>query len=114
MNKYLTIGLFFLILIVITGCVINNPKEEKTIVGNYRSVSPLTKDVLNCYCRGGYLTTLDNAVIPICFEKEDDEINCKNIQVTGFYKNIKINSEPLNACPSDERNYFHVSSYECK
>ena len=113
MNQYLIIGLIFII-IIIAGCVTNNQKEETTLIGNYQSVRGVM-DPLSCYCfNAGYLTTPDNDKILICFEKDDENINCENIQVMGSYQSKKINSEPTNPCPSGEMTLLYVSSYECK
>lgn len=111
MNKF--IGLLFLVLIS-GDCSIKNQREEITLKGVYQSVKGV-KDPLSCYCfNAGYLITTESKnSVPICFKNNDEEINCINIVVTGYYGKKKINPEPTNPCASGELNIFYASSYKC-
>jgi hypothetical protein len=72
-------------------------------------------DPLSCYCyNGGYITTSSNEKIPICFSNDDEDVPCKNLEVSGNYKSIKIQPDSNNPCPSGEMNIFFVTKYTCK
>jgi len=95
------------------GKRIKEVQENQSLQGKYRSIKGVM-DNLSCYCfNAGYLTTTDNKKIPICFEDDNIEIDCKSITVKGYYRTEKNNPESTNPCPSGEKTYFQVTSYSC-
>jgi hypothetical protein len=114
MNASFLLGFIFLIFLV-GGCSLNshNQNEEMLISGNYQSVLGVM-DYLSCFCfNAGYLTTVDNDRVPLCFQEGEEDVNCTTIHAKGYYQSKKINPEPTNTCLAGEMTLFYVSSHEC-
>ncbi len=113
MKKY---GIIIVACLIVFSCAINTKKsviKQTVLNGSFRSVQGVM-DNLSCYCsNGGYVTTMENKKIGICFD-ESSEFTCKNIQVKGYYRKKMINPEKYSPCPAGERNLFYVTSYKCR
>jgi hypothetical protein len=92
----------------------NQPSEPTlTLNGTFESKQGVMTS-LSCYCsNGGFLITSAEKQIPICFENNTTNIDCKTIIVTGFYKTIKNKPEPTSPCKQGEMTYFKVVSFKC-
>lgn len=87
-----------------------NSQEFETFIGNYNSVMGVM-DPLSCYCyNAGYLEIEENESINVCFEEFEDKVPSGNISVTGYWKEVKIQSN--NACPGGSKYIFYAVSYE--
>jgi hypothetical protein len=111
-------SLFLLCLLAFSGvnCSVKKSQSSEptiTLNGTFESQQGVMT-TLSCYCfNGGFLTTATEKQIPICFENNSDNINCKMINVTGFYKTVKNTPEPTSPCKKGEMTYFKVVSYKC-
>ncbi len=107
--------LFFFLFLWVNCSIKKNQSSESTITlsGTFESKQGVMTP-LSCYCfNGGFLTTSDAKSIPVCFDNEANNMDCKKIRVTGYYKTMTNNPEPTSPCPKGEMTYFGVVSYTC-
>jgi hypothetical protein len=97
-------------------CSVKNHQQSEptiTLEGVFESKQRVMT-TLSCYCfNSGYLTTSAKKQIPICFENNSDNIDCKTIRVTGFYTTVKNNPEPTSPCTQGDMTYFKVVDFKC-
>lgn len=107
--------LFFIPFLWVNCSIKKKQPSEPTITinGTFESKQGVMTP-LSCYCfNGGFLTTSDDKHIPVCFENNNNIINCQALSVTGFYKTVKNNPEPTSPCPKGEMTYFRVIRFKC-
>jgi hypothetical protein len=114
--KYFLMKAFFLFYCTVAltiGCDSKNGRAIETRTGSFVSMKGVM-DELSCYCfNGGYLTTENNEKIPLCFQ-EEDEIDCKNLSVEGYFEEKNIDTEETNPCPVGKKSVFKVVAFECE
>ena len=102
-----------LLLIACTSPKVQQSEPMLELTGAYESKQGVMVP-LSCYCGiSGYLTTSNEKGIAVCFEGNNNPIDCKNITVTGFYKTVKNNPEPTSPCKQGEIRYFKVVKFKC-
>jgi len=87
--------------------------EKVTLQGKFESKKGVMTQ-LSCFCYNcGYLITGSGQRVAICFPKDEEEINCTAISVTGEYVTETRASDPNGVCSGGTLTFLKVSSFEC-
>jgi hypothetical protein len=87
---------------------------EGRIQGTVQSVRGVM-DELSCYCgNGAYITNSGGGKSAVCFADNVNLEGCVEIEVSGIYETVYLESDENNPCPSGEMSFMRVKKYTCK
>jgi hypothetical protein len=87
--------------------------EKITLEGKFESKKGVMTQ-LSCFCYNcGYLITGSGQRVAVCFPKDEEEISCTTISLTGEYVTETKSSDPNGVCSGGTITYLKVSSFEC-
>jgi len=107
---------FYLCLLIsscLFACRTPPSSQQEFYTGSFRSMKGVFNPI-SCYCgNGGYLQTELGETIPICL-KENQEVLCPKIRVSGRFMSQASPKESTSPCPQESMNIFRVATFECQ
>ena len=87
--------------------------QAATLEGSLNRSLKGVKHWLSCHCYNGILILTDKNILqPICLD-ENIEITCKNMRLTGAFRENTSNPELASPCIEEMRTIFFAESIEC-